>query len=72
MPASEWVKLKYSAYSAVVFLLMSAPGTYSFVQAYVGRMFTVASRNGAPTAAGLALHTCVFLFIVFGLMHMRI
>lgn len=58
--------LKYTIYTAIVFLAISAPFTYRITASLFGKW--VASPQGLPTAAGLLLHTVVFGAILYGLM----
>lgn len=66
------VKLKYSTYSAIIFLIVSSPATYQFTQKLLGKIFKLASPSGTPTANGLITHTFVFLLVLFGMMHLKI
>jgi len=52
---------------ALLFLIVSSPVLYSFVQSLLGRFFTVA-KNGCPSTYGLLLHAVVFGLVVYGLM----
>lgn len=52
---------------ALLFLIVSSPVLYSFVQSLLGRFFTVA-KNGCPSTYGLLLHALVFGLVVYGLM----
>jgi len=61
-------KVFYSVQAAIVFLVVSSPMLYKLVQAVFGRLFTVASKDGCPTVAGLLLHTVVFGLVMYGLM----
>lgn len=69
---SELQKAKYSFYSAIVFLIVSSPILYRTVHTVLGRLVPIASMSGCPTTTGLVLHSIVFFFVVFGMMHLRI
>ena len=45
--------------AAVLFYVVSNPATYKLVESLLGRFFKIA-MNGAPTPAGLLVHTAVF------------
>jgi hypothetical protein len=60
-------RVLYSVQSAVLFFLIAAPFTYKVVQAIFGKLFTVAV-NGAPTYAGVVLHSVVYGILVYLLM----
>ncbi len=66
---SDVVKFKYAAYSALVFFFVANPETFKLTSGLFGGW--VAAPGGCPTAAGLFLHTIVFLALVFGLMKIR-
>lgn len=69
---SELDKARYSLYSALVFLLIASPPMFKLVNMVLGKLVPIASSAGCPTTAGLLLHTVVFFFIIFGLMHLHI
>ena len=54
----------YSVQAALLFLIISSPILYTFVQRVVGRFFTVAIK-GCPTVAGLVLHSVVFALVTY-------
>lgn len=58
--------LKYTIYTAIIFVAVSAPFTYRLTAGVLGKW--VASPAGLPTAAGLVLHTLVFGAILYGIM----
>jgi hypothetical protein len=64
-------KIRYSAYSAIVFFIVSSPLLYTVVQALLGKVITIAV-NGKPTLAGLIVHSVVFFAIILGMMHLKI
>jgi len=61
------VRLFYSFQAALVFLIVSSPILYTFVQSIFGKLFTVAVK-GCPTIAGLVLHSVVFALVVYVIM----
>jgi hypothetical protein len=69
MKKSDLVKFRYSIYSALVFFLVSNPETYKLTRSLLGNW--VAGEGGCPQAAGIFLHTLVFLLILFFLMKLR-
>lgn len=60
-------RLFYSFQAALVFLIVSSPILYTFVQSIFGKLFTVAVK-GCPTIAGLILHSVVFALVVYVIM----
>lgn len=62
------LKVMASAMSALLFVVVSSPEAYAFVQKLLGRLVTVASPAGMPTAIGLAVHGLVYGLIVYALM----
>lgn len=54
----------YSVQAALLFLIISSPILYSFVQKVLGRFFTVAIK-GCPTVPGLVLHSVVFALVTY-------
>ena len=69
---TDALKLKYSVYTGLLFLVVSSPQLYMLVQQLLGGLFTVSSPNGCPTSAGLLLHTLVFIVLLYGLMKLPI
>lgn len=67
-PLSDALKWKYSLYSALIFFIISSPQLYKITQRLLGRFLTISRNGGCPTAAGLVLHTVVFMVALFGLM----
>lgn len=60
-------RIFYSIQAALVFIVVSSPILYTFVQSVLGRFFTVAYK-GCPTVAGLVLHSVVFALVTYLLM----
>lgn len=56
-------QIRISAYSALLFFLVSNPETYKIVRSIAGNW--VSSASGCPSRSGLVLHSLVFLAIVF-------
>ena len=56
-------QLRISAYSALLFFVVSNPETYKLVRSIAGNW--VANAGGCPSRSGLVLHSLVFLAIVF-------
>ena len=61
------LKLKYSFYSTLVFVLITNPMTYSFTQSIFKGALTIV-QNGVPTAAGYFLHAALFFLVILGIM----
>lgn len=51
--------LVHSLLAAVLFFIVGSPALYNLVQSALGRVVTIA-RGGAPTTAGLLVHSVVF------------
>lgn len=60
-------KIKYSLYSAIVFLIIASPFMYGVTSSIFGKWVAV---KGCPTIAGLVLHTIVFALVVLGIMYL--
>ncbi len=65
---NPWLKAKYSFISALVFFVVSNPEMYAFTDTLFGSFVTVMTAGGAPTPAGLLVHTVLFFFAMWGLM----
>jgi len=68
---SEMDKMRYSLYSAIVFLIIASPLMFKIVNSILGRLIPIASPSGCPTIAGLVIHSIVFGLIVYGMMHLK-
>ena len=55
--------------SAVIFFTVANPATFRLMRRMLGKW--VSSPNGCPSIRGLALHSAVFLLIVWGLMQVK-
>ena len=62
------LKAKYAFYSTLIFFLIASPETYKMSQSLLGWSFTIADRNGAPTATGFFIHTAFFFLVLWGAM----
>lgn len=63
------LKTKYSIYSTLVFIVLSAPYVYRLVN-MVLRPLVVIFKSGCPTYNGIYIHTLVYFLVIFGLMHL--
>jgi hypothetical protein len=52
-------KIRYSVIAIILFLLISSPSMYRFMESILGRILTI-SIDGMPTTLGLVLHSLVF------------
>lgn len=62
-------KFVISVISALLFFIVANPSTFIIVRRILGGW--VSSPNGCPSIAGLALHTVVFLLVVWGMMQIK-
>jgi hypothetical protein len=62
-------KFVISVISALLFFIVANPSTFIIMRRILGAW--VSSPNGCPSIAGLALHTVVFLLIVWGMMQIQ-
>tara|TARA_B100001093_G_scaffold458974_1_gene471768 strand:+ start:1607 stop:2296 length:690 start_codon:yes stop_codon:yes gene_type:complete len=62
-------KFIISVMSALIFFVVANPETFRAMRRLVGGW--VSSPTGCPTIKGLALHTVVFMLVVWGLMNIR-
>ena len=62
-------KFMISVLSAVIFYIVAHPRTFKIMRGILGEW--VSSASGCPSTMGLLLHSIVFLFIVWGLMHIK-
>lgn len=65
-------KWRYSLYSALVFLVIANPYTYSLVNGLLGKFVKIANNNGCPTMKGLFIHAVVFTLIIRAMMEFDI
>ncbi len=61
------LKIKYSFYSTLVFLIFANPETIRLLQSFVGNMFVFAS-DGVPTMLGLLAMAFLFFMTMLALM----
>ena len=62
-----WLRVKYSFYGTLVYLLVTNPMTYRFTELIFGGQFRIL-QNGSPTVAGYFIHTLLFFFTTLGIM----
>ncbi len=62
------LRMKYSFYSALVFLLCANPETYKILQKYLGFGVGIANPQGCPTPIGLLVSTVLFFLVMLSLM----
>jgi len=63
MPSNQ-EKWNISIFSAVLFLLVVHPYTYTLMDSLLRNVVGPIANNGCPTTLGLILHTIVFVFVV--------
>ena len=69
---SQEKKMLLSLKNGVIFVLVSLPITYKLVNMLTKHIgFEVCDSHGCPTPAGLAVHTVVFILLVFLSMQMK-
>ena len=61
------LRMKYSFYGTLIFLLVSNPITYRFTQQLFGHAFATISA-GVPTPAGYFLHALLFFALTLAVM----
>lgn len=63
-------KWKYTLITTFIFLVISNPVTYVFVNATVGRLLRrkISSSTGCPTIFGMIVHAVVFTIILRAIM----
>lgn len=65
------VKVRASIMSGLLFAIVASPQLFRVMQSILGGVVTIASASGAPTLAGLALHSVVFAVIVYFMMYYK-
>ena len=69
---SQEKKALLSLKNGLLFILVSMPLTYKLVNSLTKRIgFKVSDDNGCPTPVGLAVHTLVFILLVFASMQIK-
>ena len=58
---TNYEKWLYTLYTTIIFILVSNPLTYKFVNSIVGNIST---KKGCPTLFGFIIHTIVFTLIL--------
>ena len=62
----DWRQVQISAFSGLLFYIISNPKTYAVVQKIVEEIGDLKlMTNGKPTEIGLLLHTVLFSIITF-------
>ena len=62
------LKIKYSFYSMLVFVIFANPETFRIMNNILGKTIPVATSTGLPTATGFFLHAFLFFATMLGLM----
>jgi ammonia channel protein AmtB len=68
-PSSGNIKLRASIVAAALFAVVASPQLFAFMNALLGGLVRVTTAGGAPTLAGLILHSVVYGLIVYVFMH---
>ena len=73
MADSSYKKWQISIFSAIIFILVIHPYTYTYTQKVLGGLFgKIADTNGCPTTLGLIIHTIVYILLVRGSMNLHL
>ena len=67
---SELDALRYSAYSALVFYIVSAPFMIEIAKKIIGTY--AVNTSGYPTYGFLIFRALVFFGIIYGMMHLKL
>jgi hypothetical protein len=62
------LKAKYSLISTLVFFIVANPEFYKFTDTLFGWLFETVTGAGAPTPAGVVLHSIIFFAAMLALM----
>jgi hypothetical protein len=62
------LKVKYSFYSMLVFVIFANPETFRIVNNILGKTVPITTSGGIPTATGFFLHSFLFFATMLGLM----
>lgn len=62
------LKAKYAFYSTLIFFLIANPETFKLTQQTFGKLFTIASDSGCPSALGFFFHSFLFFLVLWGIM----
>jgi hypothetical protein len=62
------LKVKYSFYSMLVFVIFANPETFRIVNNILGKSIPITTSAGIPTATGFFLHSFLFFATMLGLM----
>jgi len=61
-----WKQIQISAFSGLLFYIISNPTTYAIVQKIVEEIGDIKlTSNGRPTEVGLLIHTLLFSIVTF-------
>jgi hypothetical protein len=70
--AGNWnkflLKVKYSFYSTLVFVIFANPETFRIVNNMIGKTVPITTGSGLPTPTGFFLHAFLFFATMIGLM----
>ena len=63
---SNYNKWKYTLITTFIFLVISNPVTYVFINSTIGKLINihVADGSGCPTIAGMLIHSVIFTIIL--------
>ncbi len=62
------LKVKYSFYSMLVFVIFANPETFRIVNSMFGKLTPITTSAGVPTPTGFFLHAFLFFATMLGLM----
>lgn len=65
-------KIIASVMAAALFFVIGSPVLYGLVHAILGGLVRIVGTNGAPTIAGLAIHSAVYGLLSYALMHLKL
>jgi hypothetical protein len=62
------LKVKYSFYSMLVFVIFANPETFRIMNSIFGKAVPITSSTGLPTPTGFFVHSALFFGTMLGLM----
>ena len=67
---SNYNKWKYTLITTFIFLVISNPVTYVFINSTIGKLLNiqVADKSGCPTIPGMLIHAVIFTLILRAIM----
>ena len=71
-PLNNNKKVTASIMAAALFFVIASPVMYGIVNGVLGSIVRIVGSNGAPTIAGLILHSIVYGLLSYALMHINI